>query len=465
MTAIDWSVASLTEAAQAIKSGATSSREVVEACLDRYRKDGAALGCFVELDESSALRQADEADRRRAQGAKIGPLHGVPLAHKDMFYREGRISACGSRAHSAFRAAYTATVFKRLDEAGALDIGRLAMVEFALGPHGNNPNYPQVRNPWNRDRIPGGSSSGSAVAVAARMVYGSLGTDTGGSIRGPAALCGVVGLKPTYGRVSRHGVFPLSASMDTVGPLTRTVRDAARILDVIHGSDVHDGSTFQTAKSNFEAGLDLDVPLPRIGIARGYFDEGLDAGVARAIESAADVFVNARFRVSDVPIPRDLFEDIADLQPLVLKVEGASVHWRLMQERESDYTTEVAQRLHAGFFISAADYATALSARSVYLRDVLAHVFSSVDILLTPTICMPAPAIADTTGKLGQAYIDMVATLTRNTKVFNYLGLPALSVPCGFSNELPTAFQLVAPPFREGDLLRAGHFYQQVTAR
>ncbi len=461
----DWSAASLTETAHAIASGKTTSREVVEACLDRYRKEGAALGCFVQLDEAAALRQAEEADRILTRSGAAGPLHGVPLAHKDMFYREGHLCACGSRARANFRPSFTATVLERLDAAGALDIGRLLMAEFALGPHGCNPNYRQCRNPWNREYIPGGSSSGSGVAVAARMVHGALGSDTGGSVRLPAAFCGVVGLMPSSGRVSRHGALPLSPSMDAIGCLARTVRDAARVLDVICGGDPHDGSTFALPAPRFERALGLDRPPPRIGMARGYFDAGIHPDVAQAMEAAGDVLSRAGLPVRDVAVPRDIFQEIAGLQPIVLKAEAAAVHWGLIQEREADYTTEVAQRLHAGFFIPAADYASALKARGVYLRAVLASVFAEVDVLLTPTIPRPVPTIAETTGKLGQAYIDMVGALTQNTKVLNYLGLPALSVPCGFTgNGLPTAMQLVAPPLRERDLLRAGHLYQQAAA-
>ena len=215
---IDWSIASLTDTADAIASGKTTSRAVVDACLERFDRIGSTLGCFVELDASAARAAADAADQAISAGQHIGPLHGVPLAHKDMYYRAGRTSACGSRVRSDFVPSETATVLARLDRAGALDIGRLVMVEFAMGPHGYNQNYPLCRNPWNPDHIPCGSSSGSGVSVAARLVHGSLGSDTGGSIRGPAAANGVVGLLPTYGRVSRTGAT--SRSKRTAPPVT-----------------------------------------------------------------------------------------------------------------------------------------------------------------------------------------------------------------------------------------------------
>lgn len=462
---VDWSQASLTDTAEAIRRGVVKSREVLESCISRYREAGQQLGCFIELDEAAACRKADEADRLTRSGAPLGPLHGIPLAHKDMFYRQGRVSACGSRLHADTIASTTATVLKRLDEAGALEIGRLVMVEFALGPHGRNPNYPQCRNPWNTKYIPGGSSSGSGVAVAARMIHAALGSDTGGSIRGPASVSGIVGLMPTNGRVSRFGVMPLSHSLDSVGPLTRTIRDAARMLDVLAGSDPLDQNTIGLPPfTNYEAGLGEPAPRPRIGVARGYFDDGLHPDVALAIAAACEAFGRAGFDVRDVPIPRDLLSEIAELQPLVLKVEAAANHMQTMRTRQEDYDVEVAERIQAGYFISAADYVQALKTRGIYLREFVRATFADVDVLLAPTIQMPVPSIADTTGKRGKDYIDMVSALTDNTKVINYLGLPSVNVPCGFtSNGLPTGFQLIGRAFREEDILRVGYGYQKIT--
>jgi aspartyl-tRNA(Asn)/glutamyl-tRNA(Gln) amidotransferase subunit A len=460
----DWSAAPLTATADAIAQGKTKSRDVVEACLDRYHSAGKMLGCFIEIDEANVLRSADEADRFVRSGAPVGKLHGIPLAHKDLFYRCGRISACGSKLRSDFHPTETATVLQRLDAAGALEIGRLLMVEFALGPHGHNPNYPQCRNPWSIEHIPSGSSSGSGVAVAARMIHGSLGSDTGGSIRGPATVSGVVGLMPTHGRVSCFGTMPLSHSLDVIGPLTRTVRDAARILDVIAGHDARDQTTFDLPEDHFEAALDQPAPLPRIGIARGYFDDDLHPEVAHAFNQAIAAFAAFGVDIVDVTIDRAIMSEVAELQPLVMKSEAAAHHVATMQGREDDYSIEVAQRLQAGYFLPASDYLLALKARSVYLREAVRMFFKSADVLLTPTICIPVPTIAETTGKRGKNYMEMVAALTRNTKVLNYLGLPVLNVPCGFTAKgLPTAFQIVGRPFDEIGLLRAGNLYQKQT--
>ena len=460
----DWSRASLTETADAIATGKTTARAVVEACLDRIGRRNGTLGCFVEVDEMGARAAADAADAQQRAGRQLGPLHGVPLAHKDMYYRAGKVSACGSKLRADWKASYTATALQRLDAAGALEIGRLMMVEFAMGPHGYNPNYPQCRNPWNPDHIPSGSSSGSGVAVGGRLVHAALGSDTGGSIRCPATVSGVVGLMPTYGRVSRYGAMPMSHSFDVVGPLARTARDCARLLGVLAGADPADASTLDAPVPDYEAALDREAPLPTIGIARGYFDSGVHPEVGKALDQAVADLRRAGFTVTDVTVPADLVDEVAELHPLVMKSEGAANHMPTLREREADYSFEVGHRLHAGFFIPAAHYVRAQKLRGQYLREFGKAVFGQADLLLTPTLAIPVPTIAETTGRTGKAYLDMVVAITRNTKVINYFGLPAISVPCGFTaNGLPTAFQLVGRPLQEAALLRAADRYQQVT--
>ncbi len=460
----DWSRASLADTATAIAAGQTSAREVVESVLERIERLDPVVHCFVELDAARARSAADAADRRQREGRKLGPLHGVPVAHKDMYYRKGRVSACGSKLRSNWQAPFTATVLERLDAAGAIEIGRLAMVEFAMGPHGYNQNYPQCRNPWNTECIPCGSSSGSGVAVGGRMVHGSLGSDTGGSVRCPAAVAGVVGLLPTYGRVSRRGVMPMSFSLDCAGPLTRTARDCALFLSVIAGSDPKDASSLEEPVVDYMAKLDSSAPLPRIGIARGYFDKNVHPEVQKALDAAVADLKRAGFVVVETAVPPDMLDEVAELHPLVMKAEGAANHLDTMRVRESDYTFEVGHRLHSGFFIPATSYIRALKLRGFYLRELAKAVFSKVDLLFTPVLSIPVPTIAETSGKKGKDYLDMVVALTRNTKVVNYFGMPAVSVPCGFtSNGLPAAFQLIARPLAETDLLRAAHRYQEVT--
>lgn len=459
---IDWADTSLCAVADAIAAGKATSREILKSCLDRTRRLNPLLNAFVDYDLDGAIAAADRADKALMRGCKPGPLHGVPLAHKDMYYRAGRASSCGSRLRADRLQSTTATVLERLDRAGAIETGRLVMVEFALGPHGHNANYPLCRNVWNPDHIPCGSSSGSGVAVSAGMIFGSLGSDTGGSIRCPAAVSGVVGIAPTYGRVSRSGVMPMSFSLDVVGPLARRVRDCARLLSIIAGADRADATSLDAPVPDYEACLDAPGPLPRIGVAQGYFDEGLHPSIASALADAADTFRRLGFTIDEVAMPADDLSEIAELHPLVMKAEGAANHLNEMRTNPNGYTPEVRNRLQAGFFIPATDYIQALKLRGTYLRSFARAAFDRADIVMTPVLAAPTPTISETLNTQGTAYLSMVTRLTRNTKVINYLGLPAISVPCGFTdNGLPVAFQLIGRPLAEAQLLSAAHRYEQ----
>jgi aspartyl-tRNA(Asn)/glutamyl-tRNA(Gln) amidotransferase subunit A len=274
----------------------------------------------------------------------------------------------------------------------------------------------------------------------------------------------VVGLLPTYGRVSRRGAMPMSFSLDCVGPLARTARDCARLLGVIAGHDPEDASSLAVPVPDYEAALDSEAPLPRIAIARGYFDAGLHPEVQKAIDAAVSDLERAGFAVAEAALPADLIHEVAELHPLIMKAEGSANHLDTMRAREGDYTFEVGHRLHAGFFVPAAHYIRALKLRGCYLRELAKAAFSQADLLLTPALSIPVPSIAETRGKKGKDYLDMVVALTRNTKVVNYFGVPAISVPCGFTtNGMPAAFQLIGRPLAEAALLRAAHRYQQVT--
>jgi aspartyl-tRNA(Asn)/glutamyl-tRNA(Gln) amidotransferase subunit A len=256
----------------------------------------------------------------------------------------------------------------------------------------------------------------------------------------------------------------MSFSLDCVGPLARTAKDCARLMSVLAGEDPRDASSLPNGVPDYESLIDAPGPLPRIGLARGYFDENLHPAVAAALGAAADVLRNAGLEVVDVQVPSDLLSEIAEFQPIVMKAEGAANHMNTMRERQEDYTFEVGHRLHAGFFLPATHYIRALKLRAPCLRTFAAAVFEKVDLLLTPVLGIPTPTIAETMGKRGKDYLDMVAALTRNTKIANYLGLPAISVPCGFTdNGLPTAFQLIGRPLAEATLMRAAHRYQVVT--
>jgi len=453
----------LTEVADAIASKKVSSLEVVRACVERIERLDPKLHFFIWSEPEEALAAARAADARLAAGGPIGLLHGVPLAHKDMFYVAGKRSTCGSKVRRDFRPTYTATVMERLAAAGAVNLGGLAMVEFAMGPHGYNAHLEQCRNPWNPEYIPCGSSSGSGVAVGARAVYGALGSDTGGSIRCPAAVAGVVGICPTYSRVSRYGVMPMSTSLDCVGPLARTVRDCARMLHVIAGPDGLDASASDEPVPDWEATLGDTLRGVRVGVPEGYFYDGVVDEIRTALTASLNVLGTLGADIVHVKVPPSLYE-VAELQPVVMKSEGAANHSRWMRERPADYSDQVRNRLQAGFFIPATDYIQAIKVRTQFLAEFVDAVFTRVDVLHAPVLPMPVPRISETMPSSGPAYLDMVVSLTRNTKVVNYLGLPAMSVPCGFSRSgLPIAFQLIGRPFAEGRLFQVGHAYQRAT--
>lgn len=454
---------SLCEVAGLIKAGQLSAVETLQACLAQIDALDPVYHAFVWQDRESALARAQWLDAIRSAGETLGPLHGVPIAHKDMYYRTGRVSACGSRIRAEEPAKITATVLRKLDDAGAIELGGLAMVEFAMGPHGFNAHLPRAHNPWDHDRIPCGSSSGSGVAVASRMVYGSLGSDTGGSVRCPAAANGIVGCLPTNGLVSRRGAMPMSWSLDCVGPLTRTVKDAARMLNAIAGPDSLDDTAAAAPIPDYESQLEKTIGGTRIGIPQGYFDQDLDARVQKVIAASLDVFRHAGAALVPVNIPASV-AIASELHPLVMKAEGSANHHPWKRTRAAEYSEEVGRRLEAGFFIPAGDYINALQYRVFALQDFLDVVFSKVDVLLTPVLPIPTPTLEQTAYSNGPAYLKMVVALTRNTRVINFLGLPALSVTCGYTSDgMPTSFQLVGRPFSESLLLRLGHRYQMET--
>ena len=455
---------SLTEVVLAISKRKLSSVEVTRACLDRFLDQGEALACIARCDPDAALEDAAAADAELANGTVRGPLHGVPLAHKDMFYRKGHVSACGSRIRANYVADRTSTALARLDAAGALDIARLNMVEFAVGGvGGHNSITGTPRNPWNRDYIPGGSSSGVAVAVASRQTFGSLGSDTGGSIRIPATCCGVVGLQPTYGRVSRYGAMPLSFSLDHVGVLTRTVPDAALLLSVIAGHDEMDATSSSRPVPNYLAKLDDGVKGLRIAVAETYFQESIDEEVRSQLEESLDVFRSCGAQIVPVTLPPSV-ELAARMGALILAAEGATIHSKWLRECPDDYGPQARARLVTGLQIPATRYLEALNLRARVFGEVAAAVFENADLLHVPTIPMCVPRIADTDRGDDPDFMALVNRITRCTRPFNYLGLPALAMPAGLdARGLPLGFQIVARPFDEATLLRAARAYERET--
>ncbi|MFQ5764714.1 MAG: amidase [Rhodospirillales bacterium] len=453
----------LVEVADAIRSRRLSSEEATRACVERLERHGNALNCVAGLDAEAALESARAADAQLARGEGGGPLLGVPLAHKDMFYRRGRVSACGSRIRADFVPAVTAAALDRLDQAGALDIARLNMVEFALGVTGHNEITGDLRNPWNPAHMTGGSSSGSGVAVAGRLVYGALGSDTGGSIRFPASCCGLVGMKPTLGRVSRFGAMPLAHSLDTVGPLTRTVADNALMLGAIAGHDPRDPQSSRRPVPDYPGDLEKGVRGLRLAVPRNHFLEPAADEVRVLFEECVAVFRRAGAGIAAVTIPESAFITNG-LTSLITATEGAALHGPWMRERPQDYGRQTLGRLVAGALTPATTYIGAIGLRAPILAEFMAAVFDRADALLTPVMMTPVPTIEESDLAANPGFSDAIIAMGHATRPFNYLGLPALSVPAGFTeNGLPAGLQLVGRPFSEAVLYRAARAYERET--
>jgi len=463
MTPNDPTLLSLTEVAEAIRSKKITSVEVTEACLARIAKHDSKVNSFISLEREAVLKMAREADKALARGEVRGPLHGVPLAHKDMYYREGCVSTCGSKILRDVIQSITSTVLARLEGAGALYMGGLNMSEFAAsGPTGHNDHYGPCRNPWNLDHITGGSSSGSGASVASRFTFGAMGSDTGGSVRLPAGLCGVVGLKPTYGRISRYGAMPRSWTNDTMGPLARTVSDCALMTSLIAGEDPKDHTTLGTPPPDYVEAMEAGIRGLTVGVPANQFYDDVVGEIGAALEESIAVLERQGARIVKVTVP--------DLRPLyrlgdaIAKCEAATIHGKWIRTRPMDYGKVVLSRIEAGFHVPATRYLEAISLRGRYLAEFMEAVFEKVDVLHTPLLPVPVPTIEET-GYTGSADVpEAIASMTKLTRPVNYLGLPALSVPCGFDRMgLPISFQLIGRPFAEADLFAIAETYQCAT--
>lgn len=452
----------LCELAEALVEGRLSAETHVQARLARIDAIAPGLNCVLRVHHERALAMAEAADEACRRGAPGGPLHGVPLAHKDMFYREGEISSCGSRIRGDWRAPHTATVLERLDAAGALDIASLHMAEFALGPTGHNAHYGPCRNPWNPAHISGGSSSGSAVAVAAGLVPASLGSDTGGSVRLPAAACGVVGIKPTWGRVSRHGLMGLSQSVDVAGVFARDARDCARVLGVIAGHDGRDPHLADRAVPDYEAACRRGIEGLRVGVPQNYFGDHLHPEVAMLMEASLAMLEGLGARLVPVTLPDP--EPLTELGRAVIYSEATARHEYWLRECWGEYSPQVRARAATGLAIPAMSYVQALQLRPRLLTRFIDTVFGACDVLHAPTLAIPVPTIEETDVGAGAAMWEIIARLVHCTGPVNYLGLPALSVPAGFTGSgLPAGFQLIGRPFAEATLLQTAAAYETVT--
>ncbi len=455
---------SMTEAADTFARGEVTAEALVRASLARIEAHDARVNAVIRLDREAALEAAAAQDRARAAGRTPGRLAGAPMMHKDMYYRAGRVSTCGSRIRRDFVAPVTATVLQRLDAAGAIDMGTLNMAEFAQNPTGHNAHFGHCHNPWNLPYCTGGSSSGSGAGVAARFFTAALGSDTGGSIRLPATICGVTGLKGTQTRVSRHGVMPLSFSADNVGPLVRTARDAARFMAVVAGHDPKDPTSAREPVPDYEAALTGDVRGLRIAVPETWFLDGADAPVVAAFEEALKVLAGQGAVITRVTAP-EVMQAVNAYTAVISRVEGAAIHGTWMRERAGDYAVHLSARLYGGYAMPGTYYVEALSRRGPLLRRFAAEVMGGgVDLVATPTLRTRVPTLAETDIDADPANWDRFMAVSANTRPFNYLGLPTVSIPCGFDDRgLPVGLQLAGRPFAEGTVLRAADAYQRVT--
>lgn len=467
----------LQQASAALAAGELTSLALTEALLERINSLEPTLHAFLSITGEQALEAARAADVSRSSSS--GPLHGMPIAIKDVICTRGVTTTCGSAILEGFVPPYNATVVERLNAAGAISVGKLNCDEFAMGSSTENSAYQVTRNPWDRERVPGGSSGGSAAAVAAGMVPASLGTDTGGSIRQPAALCGVSGLKPTYGRVSRYGLIAYGSSLDQIGPLAWSAADLALMLEAIAGHDPRDGTSANLPVPNYRAALTGDLRGLRIGVPREYFVEGIDPEVEAVTRTAIEVLREQGAELVEVSLPHTKYAlptyyiiAPAEASANLARYDGVRYGPRepgtgmwesIEQTRGQRFGAEVRRRIMLGTYALSAGYYDAYYRRAQQVRTLIkadfSNAFAHVDLLAAPT----SPTVAF---KIGQKLDDPLAMYLSDvcTLPINLAGVPGLVVPCGFSAGLPVGLQLIGPAFAEESLLRVGDAYQRVTA-
>ena len=475
----DWCWESATDIAAAVRARAVAASDVTRAYLRRIAAHNARLNCYLLVDEAGALAQAQAVDEALARGEEVGPLAGVPVGIKDLLVTRGLCTTAGSKVLEGWMPPYDGTAVARLRAAGAVILGKLNLDEFAMGSSNENSAFGPCRNPWDTARVPGGSSGGSAAAVAAGLCALALGTDTGGSIRQPAALCGCTGLKPTYGRVSRYGVIAFASSLDQVGPLGRTVEDCALALEVIAGRDRYDSTSLDEPVPRYRDACGQSVAGLRVGIPRAYFGEGLDPDVAARVQGAIAQLEALGAQVVDVPLPSpehaiaayyiiataEASSNLAryDGVRYGLRVPGSNLADMYLQTRGAGFGTEVKRRILLGTYVLRAGYYDAYYLRAQKVRTLIKRefdqAFGTCDVIATPTSPVPAFRLGERLANPLSMYLADVYTIS-----CPLAGLPGLSVPCGFTGEgLPVGLQLLGPQLGESTVLRVAAAYQAAT--
>ncbi|MHC8440863.1 MAG: Asp-tRNA(Asn)/Glu-tRNA(Gln) amidotransferase subunit GatA [Candidatus Eutrophobiaceae bacterium] len=468
----------LKQLSDALASGAISSVELTQHFLKRIERHGEALNCYITVDPDRALAHAAAADKRRRHGDATA-LTGIPIAHKDLFCTKGVKTSCGSKMLDNFIAPYDAHVVESLDKAGAVILGKTNMDEFAMGSSNENSFYGAVRNPWDPERVPGGSSGGSAAAVAAGLAVAATATDTGGSIRQPAALCGLLGLKPSYGRVSRHGMIAFASSLDQGGSLTRTAMDAALMLEHMAGFDARDSTSAQRETERYSTTLNAPIKGMRIGIPKECFNTELDPGIAQLLENAQTTLRENGAEIREISLPH-LHLSIpvyficapAECSSNLSRFDGVRYGHRCAnpqdlndlycRSRQEGFGPEVKRRILMGTYALSSGYYDAyyLKAQQIrrLIRDELTQALENLDVILTPTTPDVAFKIGAYTDDPVKMYLSDIFTTPANLA-----GLPAMSVPVGFKDGLPVGMQLIGNYFAEAQLLNIAHQYQQIT--
>jgi len=469
----------VSQLSKALQAREFSSRELTQALLDRIARLDDTLNCFITTTPELALKQADAADARIARGEATA-LTGIPIAHKDIFCTQGVRTSCGSRMLHDFVSPYDATVVRKLAAAGAVTLGKTNMDEFAMGSSNETSFYGAVQNPWKAGLVPGGSSGGSAAAVAARLCPIATGTDTGGSIRQPAALTGVTGLKPTYGRVSRFGMIAFASSLDQAGPIARTAEDAAIVLSAMSGFDERDSTSLTDDVPDLVGGLAESIDGVRIGVPENFFDDGLAADNAAAVRAALSELETRgaklkpiRLRNIHLSVPAYYVVAPAEASSNLSRFDGIRFGYRssragddlrefYMRNRGEGFGAEVKRRILTGTYVLSAGYYDAYYLQAQKVRRLISEDFASafeeVDVIAGPTTPTPAFPIGQKTDDPVQMYLNDIYTIGANLA-----GLPAMSIPCGFVDGLPVGLQLITAHLREDLLLRVAHHYQLAT--
>ena len=452
----------LAQAAAAVKKKEVSPVDLVKACLGRIEAINDKTSAYISVFADQALKVAQASEAMMMAGHDMGALHGIPLSLKDNVSLKGQLTTAGSKVLADWHPDDDATVARRLRSAGAIFIGKCNMHEFAWGGTSDNPHYGAVRNPWDTSKFPAGSSGGSGVSVAARTCYGSIGTDTGGSIRLPSAVNGIVGIRPTYGRVSNHGIIPLAWSMDTAGPMTRTVEDCAIMFNAIAGHDHRDPASAQQPTDDYTSDLHLDLKGLRVGVVPGYFFSHLQPAVHDAVRAALTQLERLGAVVVDVPIAN--IEGNISAQLTVESVEPSTYHQKWLRERPDDYGEDVRALLETGELLLATHYVQAQRYRAL-LRQEFMEAFKRVDVFICPTLPFTATDVGAMTVVIEDGKEeDMLSAIMQFTGVPSLTGLPSLNVPCGFDQQgLPVGMQIIGKPFDERTLFRVGAQFEGAT--